>query len=68
MLFCIHKAKWCFEDTALEVTKLSEKEINDMTAIAEAYKELPPYLRGKIDGYAEAIKERGSADEEERPA
>ena len=47
---------------------MSEKEINDMTAIAEAYKELPPYLRGKIDGYAEAIKERGSADEEERPA
>lgn len=47
---------------------MSEKEFNDMASIAEVYKELPPYLRGKIDGYAEAIKEKGTADEEERPA
>lgn len=47
---------------------MSEKEFNDMAAIAEAYKELPPYLRGKIDGYAEAIKEKNNVEEEERPA
>lgn len=47
---------------------MSEKEFADMAAIAEAYKELPPYLRGKIDGYAEAIKEKGTAEDEESPA
>ena len=47
---------------------MSESEIKDMTAIAEAYKELPPYLKGKIDGYAEAIKEKNTGETEERPA
>ena len=45
---------------------MSEREIQDVAAIAAVYKELPPYLRGKIDGYAEAIKEKKA--EETRPA
>lgn len=45
---------------------MSEKEMNDIKTIAETYKDLPPYLRGKIDGYAEAIKER-EVEEEDQP-
>lgn len=42
---------------------MSEKEFSDVKTAAEIYKELPPYLRGKIDGYAEAVKEsRPAAD------
>lgn len=40
---------------------MSEKEFSDVKTAAEIYKELPPYLRGKIDGYAEAVKEGRSA-------
>lgn len=36
-----------------------------MQETAEIYKSLPPYLRGKIDGYAEAIKEKKT--EEDKP-
>ena len=42
---------------------MSEKECNDVEITAEIYRDMPPYLRGKIDGYAEAIKERRSARE-----
>ena len=37
---------------------MSEKDKNSIQSICEIYKELPDYLKGKIDGYAEAIKER----------
>lgn len=46
---------------------MPEKELNDMEIIAEAYKELPDYLKGKIDGYAEAIKERRVTGDEAKP-
>lgn len=39
---------------------MSEKEKNDVRDICNAYKNLPDYLKGKIDGYAEAIKEQKS--------
>lgn len=41
---------------------MSEKEFRDVKTAAEIYKELPPYLRGKIDGYAEAVKESRIAE------
>lgn len=49
-----------------EVKDLSEKEKNDIQVIADAYTKLPPYLRGKIDGYAEAVKEK-AAEAEDQP-
>ena len=42
---------------------MSEKEFSDVKTAAEIYKELPPYLRGKIDGYAEAVKEKRATGE-----
>lgn len=42
---------------------MSEKEFSDVKTAAEIYKDLPPYLRGKIDGYAEAVKEKRATDE-----
>lgn len=42
---------------------MSEKEKNSIQSICEVYIELPDYLKGKIDGYAEAIKEKKEAAE-----
>lgn len=36
---------------------MSEKEKQCVQAICDVYKELPDYLKGKLDGYAEAIKQ-----------
>lgn len=41
---------------------MSEHEKKAVQETADIYKELPPYLRGKIDGYAEAVKENRSAE------
>ena len=38
---------------------MSEKEFSDVKTAAEIYKD----LRGKIDGYAEAVKESRTVDE-----
>lgn len=38
------------------------KDMENVQIICEAYKNLPDYLKGKIDGYAEAIKQTRSAD------
>ena len=35
---------------------MSEKEMKSVKEVCEIYKDLPDYLKGKIDGYAEAIK------------
>lgn len=37
---------------------MSENEKDSVKDLCEIYKELPDYLKGKIDGYAEAIKEK----------
>ena len=42
---------------------MSEKEKNDVQDICNAYKSLPDYLKGKIDGYAEAVKEQKNRPE-----
>lgn len=44
---------------------MSEREFNDVKAAAEIYRDLPPYLRGKLDGYAEAVKETRSTPTED---
>lgn len=36
---------------------MSEKEMQSVQEVCEIYKDLPDYLKGKIDGYAEAIKQ-----------
>lgn len=46
---------------------MSEREKQAVQETADIYKELPPYLRGKIDGYAEAVKENRSAEGSENP-
>ena len=45
---------------------MSEQEMKNVQEVCSIYKDLPDYLKGKIDGYAEAIKEKKSA--ETRPA
>lgn len=47
---------------------MSEKERQDIQAAAEIYKDLPPYLKGKIDGYAEALKEKRAQSQQEPDA
>jgi hypothetical protein len=42
---------------------MSDKEKQSVQEVCEIYKDLPDYLKGKIDGYAEAIKEKKSAEE-----
>ena len=42
---------------------MSEKEKQDVRKIADVYRKAPEYIRGKIDGYAEAIKEQREAAE-----
>ena len=42
---------------------MSEKEKQCVQEVCEIYKDLPDYLKGKIDGYAEAIKEKKSAED-----
>lgn len=37
---------------------MSEKEKQLVEETARIYQELPEYLKGKIDGYAEALKEQ----------
>lgn len=44
---------------------MEEKEKISVQDVCAIYRELPDYLRGKIDGYAEAIKEQKT---ETRPA
>ena len=39
---------------------MSEKEKKNVQEVCDIYKDLPDYLKGKIDGYAEAIKEKKS--------
>ena len=39
---------------------MNEAERKNIQEICMIYKELPAYLRGKIDGYAEAIKEKNN--------
>ena len=39
---------------------MSELENANVRDVCSIYKELPDYLKGKIDGYAEAIKENKS--------
>ena len=41
---------------------MSEKEKKNVHEVCDIYKDLPDYLKGKIDGYAEAIKEKKFAD------
>lgn len=36
---------------------MSEKEKESIQTICDVYKALPDYLKGKLDGYAEAIKQ-----------
>lgn len=36
---------------------MSEKEKESVQTICDVYKALPDYLKGKLDGYAEAIKQ-----------
>lgn len=43
---------------------MSEKEKKNVQEVCDIYKDLPDYLKGKIDGYAEAIKEKKSYDDE----
>ena len=40
---------------------VSETERKEVQEAADIYKALPDYLKGKIDGYAEAIKENRQA-------
>lgn len=47
---------------------MSEKEKKNVQEVCDIYKDLPDYLKGKIDGYAEAIKEKKSADGENEKA
>lgn len=37
-------------------TGLSEETVQNLTTIIEIYQTLPPYLKGKFDGYVEAMK------------
>lgn len=41
---------------------MAETEKENIQAICDAYKSLPDYLKGKIDGYAEAIKQSRSEE------
>ena len=41
---------------------MSEKEQQQVQEVCEIYKDLPDYLKGKIDGYAEAIKQNREAE------
>lgn len=40
---------------------MSENEHQNLQTVCSIYKDLPDYLKGKIDGYAEAIKENKNA-------
>lgn len=44
---------------------MSEKEQQQVQEVCAIYKDLPDYLKGKIDGYAEAIKQ--NREEEGQP-
>ena len=41
---------------------MSEKEQQQVQEVCTIYKDLPDYLKGKIDGYAEAIKQNREAE------
>lgn len=41
---------------------MSEKEQQQVQEVCAIYKDLPDYLKGKIDGYAEAIKQNREAE------
>lgn len=41
---------------------MAETEKENIQAICDVYKNLPEYLKGKIDGYAEAIKQSRSEE------
>lgn len=45
---------------------MSEKERASIQTTCDIYKQLPDYLKGKLDGYAEAVKEcRGKEEKKE---
>lgn len=44
---------------------MSEHEKNNVKEFCEIYKELPDYLKGKLDGYAEAMKEKKTDQQKE---
>lgn len=43
---------------------MSDREHSDIQDVCRIYKDLPDYLKGKIDGYAEAIKENKTSDQQ----
>lgn len=47
---------------------MSEKEKQLVEETAKIYADLPEYLKGKLDGYAEALKEQRVKDEKEDKA
>ena len=46
---------------------MSETEKASVQDVCDIYKDLPDYLKGKIDGYAEAIKEKKAIEENNMP-
>lgn len=44
---------------------MSEKEKQLVEETARIYTHLPEYLKGKLDGYAEALKEQRAKEEKE---
>ncbi len=47
---------------------MSEKEKKLVEETAKIYTKLPEYLKGKLDGYAEALKEQRLKEEKEDKA
>lgn len=39
---------------------MSEQDKKNLDELVSIYPSLPPYLKGKLDGYAEAVKEHGT--------